>query len=87
VYRSPESYRNLRVVVLGAAASGMDIAVEVSTVAEEVRSSYGYISVVYLLSFNFCENMYILFRMVCHIEGATETEGVRDQDAEEHTWN
>ena len=46
VYRSPESYRNLRVVVLGAAASGMDIAVEVSAAAEEVRSSYGYISVV-----------------------------------------
>jgi cation diffusion facilitator CzcD-associated flavoprotein CzcO len=85
VYRSAESYRNLRVVVLGAAASGMDIAVEVSTVAEEVRSSYGYSSVVYLLSFNFSENMYILYGTVCHIEGGTETEGVREQDAEEHT--
>jgi len=64
VYRSPEPYRNLHVVVLGAAASGMDIAVEVSALAEKVRSSCGYISVVYLLSFNFCENMYILYRMV-----------------------
>jgi hypothetical protein len=65
----------------------MDIAVEVSAVAEEVRISYGYISVVYLLSFNFCENMYILYRMVCHNEAGTEMEGVREQDAEEHTWN
>jgi cation diffusion facilitator CzcD-associated flavoprotein CzcO len=48
VYRSADAYRNLRVVVLGAAASGMDIAVEVSAVAEEVRPSYGYISVIYL---------------------------------------
>ena len=87
VYRSAEPYRNLRVVVLGAAASGMDIAVEVSAVAEEVRSSYGYSSVVYLLSFNFCENMYIFYRTVCHIEGGPETEGVREQDTEEHTWN
>ena len=47
-YRSAETYRNLRVVVLGAASSGMDIAVEVSAVAEEVRTSYGYISVIYL---------------------------------------
>jgi predicted membrane channel-forming protein YqfA (hemolysin III family) len=87
VYRSAESYRNLRVVVLGAASSGMDIAVEVSTAAEKVRPSYGYISVVYLLSLNFCENVHIIYRMVCHIEGGTETEGVREQDGEEHTWN
>jgi NADH dehydrogenase FAD-containing subunit len=39
-YRSPEAYRNLRVVVLGAASSGMDIAMEVAAVAEEVRCSY-----------------------------------------------
>ena len=65
----------------------MDIAVEVSAEAEEVRSSYGYIIVVYLLSSNFCENRYIIYRVVCHIEGATETEGVREQDAEEHSWS
>lgn len=40
VYRSADAYRNLRVVVLGAAASGMDIAVEVSAVAEEVSISH-----------------------------------------------
>jgi hypothetical protein len=39
VYRSAEPFRNLRVVVLGAASSGLDISVEVSAVAEEVRSS------------------------------------------------
>jgi cation diffusion facilitator CzcD-associated flavoprotein CzcO len=48
MYRSAEAYRKLRVVVLGAASSGMDIAVEVSAVAEEVRSSYRCIIVIYL---------------------------------------
>jgi cation diffusion facilitator CzcD-associated flavoprotein CzcO len=37
-YRSAEVYRNLRVVVLGAASSGMDIGMEVATVADEVRT-------------------------------------------------
>jgi thioredoxin reductase len=37
-YRSAEAYRNLRVVVLGAASSGVDIAMEVAAVADEVRS-------------------------------------------------
>jgi hypothetical protein len=57
----------------------MDIAVEVSAVAEEVRSSYGCISVLYLLSFKFCENMYIFYRMVCGIEGGTETGGIENR--------
>lgn len=35
-YREPEKFRNLKVVVLGAGASGIDIAIEVSTVAKEV---------------------------------------------------
>jgi hypothetical protein len=38
-YRSAEAYRNFRVVVLGAASSGMDIAMEVAAVADEVRPS------------------------------------------------
>jgi hypothetical protein len=71
MYRSAEAFRDLRVVVLGAASSGMDIGVELSAVADEVRYSYGCISVFYLLSYNFCANMYILYRLVCHTEGAT----------------
>jgi hypothetical protein len=39
-YRAAAVYRNLRVVVLGAASSGMDIAMEVASVADEVRSSH-----------------------------------------------
>jgi hypothetical protein len=37
-YRSAEAYRNLRVVVLGAASSGMDIGMEIATVAHQVRN-------------------------------------------------
>lgn len=37
-YRDPEAYRDKTVIVLGAASSGMDIAMEVSTVATKVRA-------------------------------------------------
>ncbi|XP_021928625.1 flavin-containing monooxygenase FMO GS-OX-like 3 isoform X2 [Zootermopsis nevadensis] len=39
-YRSPEAFRNLRVVVLGAASSGADIGMELSEVAGEVYISH-----------------------------------------------
>lgn len=39
-YRSAEAYRNLRVVVLGAASSGVDIAMDVATMADEVYISH-----------------------------------------------
>ncbi|XP_069693152.1 uncharacterized protein [Periplaneta americana] len=39
-YRSSDMYRNMRVVILGAASSGVDIAMEVSTVAVEIYLSH-----------------------------------------------
>jgi cation diffusion facilitator CzcD-associated flavoprotein CzcO len=44
-YRSADAYKNLRVAILGAAASGMDIAMEVSAVADEVRIAMSVLSV------------------------------------------
>ena len=35
-YREPEPFSGLKVVVLGASASGLDISLEVATVAKEV---------------------------------------------------
>lgn len=35
-YREPESFKGLRVVMLGAGESGLDICVEVATMAKEV---------------------------------------------------
>lgn len=35
-YREPEPFRGLRVAVLGASASGLDISLEVASVAKEV---------------------------------------------------
>jgi hypothetical protein len=71
VYRSAEAYRNLRVVVLGAASSGVDIGVEVSAEANEVRYSYGCISVFLFTVLQLLCKLYILYRLVCHTEGAT----------------
>ncbi|GIY52617.1 flavin-containing monooxygenase FMO GS-OX-like 4 [Caerostris darwini] len=39
-YREPEDFKNMKVVVLGAGASGIDIAIEVSRVAKEVILSH-----------------------------------------------
>ncbi|XP_069178110.1 uncharacterized protein [Procambarus clarkii] len=39
-YREPSSYKGATVVILGAAASGLDIAIELSTVAKEVILSH-----------------------------------------------
>jgi hypothetical protein len=58
-YRSAEAYRNLRVVVLGAASSGMDIAMEVAAVADEVRPPYLLTPAVRAL--NFFPRMPLLF--------------------------
>lgn len=41
-YREPSSYKGCTVVVLGAAASGLDIALELSTVAKEVLLSHNH---------------------------------------------
>lgn len=39
-YREPSPYKGLTVVVLGASASGLDISLELSTVAKEVLYTY-----------------------------------------------
>jgi cation diffusion facilitator CzcD-associated flavoprotein CzcO len=36
VYRSAEAFRDLRVVILGAASSGLDIGIEISSLADQV---------------------------------------------------
>lgn len=41
-YREPDPFKDLRVVVLGAGASGIDIAIEVSSTAKEVKILFSF---------------------------------------------
>lgn len=52
-YREPDSFRNSRVVILGAGPSGQDIALEIAHIAQMVRNFFSFLLLILYYSQSF----------------------------------